>query len=343
MKILVLYTSLTEYWVACMRHDMKTNNNQYLVFRQTPNPNAPFKLESEEGITILNEDAYSIAALEESVKTFAPDLIYVSGWTNKNYLSIAKQYKAKGIPCITGLDNQWKNNWRQRIGVLLSPWKVKTYFSHIWIAGMLQYEFARRLGFKGENILNNLYSCDLNKFNNPSPKVNKRFVFVGRLVDHKGVDILIKAFLEFKKITKSDWILHVIGNGEYAEQLKTIEGVVHQTFIQPQEVPAELHKGGVFVLPSRYEAWGVVVHEAAAAGMPIITTSTCGAARHLVHNGYNGFTIPANSVSSLVKSMQKMALASDKQLITMGQHSYALAQSINPDLWSAQLNNLSST
>ncbi len=340
MNILILYTSLTEYWVACMRHDVKANGNQYLVFRQAPNPNAPFQLESEESIEILNENDYNLAALVNKVDAFTPDIVYTSGWTNKKYLKLVEYYKKKGIPTITGLDNQWQGKLRQKIGVLLAPWKVKKYFSHIWIAGMLQYEFARQLGFSKENILTNLYSCNLDKFNHTQPVANKRFVFLGRLVEHKGVDILIEAFKQFKQQTNSDWTLHVIGNGQYAEVLKSVEGIVHQSFIQPQDVPAELHKGGVFVLPSRYEAWGVVVHEAAAASMPVITTSTCGAARHLVYNGYNGYTIQQSSVDALAQSMLKIAALPENELIQMGLNSNALAQSINPAIWSAQLNSV---
>ncbi|WP_282039395.1 glycosyltransferase family 4 protein [Saccharicrinis aurantiacus] len=338
MNILVLYTSLTDYWVACMRYDYKINGNKYLVFRQTPNPNAPFQLNSEEGIEINNQSDFELAALQVKIKEFNPDMIYISGWVNKKYLAIAKSYKSKGIPTITGLDNQWKGNLRQRIGALLAPWKVKKYFSHIWVAGMLQYEFARQLKFKPQHILNNLYCADLDKFNNPTIAYNKRFVFIGRLVHHKGVDLLMEAFKKLKAQHNSDWELHVIGNGDYIDELKQIEGVVHYPFIQPQDLPAELHKGGVFVLPSRYEAWGVVVQEAAAAAMPMICSASVGAARHLLQNGYNGYTINDNSVSDLCKAMHKISTLPKDTLTQMAKNSGSISTNINHAMWSAQLN-----
>lgn len=340
MKILVLYTRLTGYFFSCMQHDVAKNGNSYFVIRKRPSPDAPFQLNSEEGIELVDGDDLSIKEILKLTKDFAPDLLYVTGWTDKRYLKVARHYKKSGLPVITGLDNQWQATLRQKIASKLNHLLVRKYFTHIWIPGMLQYEFARKLGFPSDKILTNLYSCDLEKFSNPKPVPKKRFIFMGRLVHHKGVDLLLEAFCKLRKNNGPEWELHLIGNGEYAKDLKGKEGIVHIPFLQPDDLPTELHKGGVFVLPSRYEAWGVVVHEAAAAGLPIITTTACGAARHLVFNSYNGFTVAPGNAEALYKAMESVIKLNTEALEQMGQNSYQQSLSINKDIWAGQLNSV---
>ena len=340
MKILVLYTRLTGYFFSCMQHDVAKNGNTYLVIRKSPSPDAPFQLNSEEGIQLVDGDNLSIKDILNLANDFSPDVLYVTGWTVKRYLKVARHFKKSGVPVITGLDNQWRASLRQKIASQLNHFLVKRYFTHIWIPGMLQYEFACKLGFPSDKILTNLYSCDLEKFSNPNAVSNKRFIFIGRLVHHKGVDLLLETFSRLRKDNNTDWGLHLIGNGEYEEDLKGKEGIVHIPFLQPDELPAELHKGGVFVLPSRYEAWGVVVHEAAAAGLPIITTTACGAARHLVFNQYNGFTVAPNNAEELYKAMETISSLNPEVLVQMGQHSYQQSLSINKDIWAGQINSV---
>ena len=73
-----------------------------------------------------------------------------------------------------------------------------------------------------------------------------------------------------------------------ARHLVGVHGVEMLGFVQPDDLPAVLERAGCLVLPSRFEPWGVVVHEAAAAGLPIVCTPVCGAATRLVLDGYNG-------------------------------------------------------
>ena len=92
MNILILYTRLNGYWMACMRKDIELNNNTYLVFRNTPSKDAPFVIESESGITICDYNSDDKAVMEKQIAEFTPSLIYISGWANKHYLKIAKSY-----------------------------------------------------------------------------------------------------------------------------------------------------------------------------------------------------------------------------------------------------------
>ena len=69
---------------------------------------------------------------------------------------------------------------------------------------------------------------------------------------------------------------------------------------------------GVFVLPSRHDGWGVVVNEACAAGLPVISTSAVGSARDLLVDGSNGFVLARDDVAGLAEKMSFFAANPDQ-------------------------------
>ena len=70
MKILVLYTRLTGYWIASMRFDYQESGNEYLVIRKAPSKDAPFKIKSEPGIRIINGDGVTVDELKKISNEF---------------------------------------------------------------------------------------------------------------------------------------------------------------------------------------------------------------------------------------------------------------------------------
>ena len=68
---------------------------------------------------------------------------------------------------------------------------------------------------------------------------------------------------------------------------------------------------GVFVLPSIYEPWALVLQEFAAAGLPILCSSICGASPHFVINNYNGYTFTAGDVLFLISQVLRFFLLFD--------------------------------
>lgn len=117
-----------------------------------------------------------------------------------------------------------------------------------------------------------------------------RFVFVGRLVDWKSVDLLLYAFQEVLKTYPST--LEIIGNGDEHAKLKglakqlglsvsssqgqidiSIQGDVHFSgWLSQSDCAKRLQASDVLVLPSLYECGGAVVLEAMAMGLPAIAT-----------------------------------------------------------------------
>ena len=91
------------------------------------------------------------------------------------------------------------------------------------------------------------------------------------------------------------------------EELKAIDGTELLGFVMPKDLPGVLQDAGCMLLPSRFEPWGVVVHEAIASGLAVICTSACGSASRLVNDGYNGRVIAPDKVDEMVEAMRGSA------------------------------------
>lgn len=134
-------------------------------------------------------------------------------------------------------------------------------------------------------------------------------VYSGRLVSVKGIDTLIDAFAQMAP-NRPDWDLLIVGGGQLEEELKArvpakiANRVVWTGFVSDQiELNALYHCAEVFVLPSRFEPWAVVVCEAAAAGLAILTSDMVGAGTELCREGWNGALFPAGDADTLAEKL----------------------------------------
>lgn len=135
------------------------------------------------------------------------------------------------------------------------------------------------------------------------------FVYVGELCYRKGIDLLLKAFAHIVRSNPSMGLVLVgkdSGDSNYRElaaREKLIDNVLFRGPIKASCIASVLGVGGVLVLPSRFDGWGMVINEAASVGMALIATDACGSAHHLIRDGENGFKVPAGSISALEERM----------------------------------------
>ena len=61
-----------------------------------------------------------------------------------------------------------------------------------------------------------------------------------------------------------------------------------------------------FVLPTREDVWGLVINEAMACGLPVITTDRCGAGLELIQNSKNGYIVKTDDENELADCLNKM-------------------------------------
>ncbi|MCB0837632.1 MAG: glycosyltransferase family 4 protein [Bacteroidetes bacterium] len=345
MKILFLYTEVAAYFLACAETLHTLYGCEVHIVRWPVNEEAPFRFREYQGVRFYERREMGEKEMLDLFHEISPDLVYVTGWMDKGYLKVAGKIKGEGVPVVCALDNHWRGDLRQRIATLISPLMLKKRFTHTFVPGRFQYEFARRLGFSPDRILTGMYSADVTPFHEAFSRFSEdkktnwphNFLYVGRIIDVKGIKELCQAFLQLKEELSHDWTLTLVGKGNAANDWLNQEGMIHLDFVQPENLPDLVETAGCFVLPSRNEPWGVVLHEFAAAGLPLIAAENVGAASAFLKTGYNGYTHQPGSVFSIKEAMRNIIHVPDEKLLVMGERSYELSRQITPEIWASTL------
>jgi glycosyltransferase involved in cell wall biosynthesis len=149
----------------------------------------------------------------------------------------------------------------------------------------------------------------------------RRLVFSGRLIPLKRVDLLINAFAAIAG-ERPQWDLVIVGDGPLRDSLAAAvpdalrTRVIWTGFLGDQEDISAVYRAcDVLVLPSEREAWALVINEAAAAGLAIVSSSVPGAAEDLVRDGVNGRIFPSGDLGALVDCL--LDVTSESRLTAM--------------------------
>jgi glycosyltransferase involved in cell wall biosynthesis len=135
-------------------------------------------------------------------------------------------------------------------------------------------------------------------------------LFVGKLLPKKGPADLLEAFARVTKKTQS--ALLYVGDGPLRAELeaevrsRSLSNVLFVGFRNQSELPHFYAVADVFVLPSRFEPWGLVLNEAMCFGLPVIASDQVGASHDLIRDGENGFIFPAGDVSALENCLERL-------------------------------------
>lgn len=336
-SVTILWTHWSGYMDACVRALVeKFDCNVRIVYYQR-DAEAPFD-ESAFFQYACSTHPWDGKSGDPLNDVFLPtDILLVCSWHIERYRELAKKWRGRSTRVLC-MDNQWRFTAKQVLGCLTAPLYIQPIYDKAFVPGARQARFARRLGFKSSDIVEGHCSCDFDLFEavhraRSKTLPAKTFLFVGRLVPEKGVDVLIEAWKEYIKGEQTPWRLDVVGTGPMTEALRDVPRCYRIGFVQPHELPDSFRTAGVFVLPSRFEPWGLVLHEAAAAGLPIICSSECGASDEFVKTSENGFLVKAGSVAELQAAFRKMAALTDLERQSMGERSFELAGGRTPLTW----------
>lgn len=342
-RLAVLYSEPGSYTQACLRTLRDSYGWEILAIHYPTSKDAPFAQNPLRKIAkcVDRTQLNSAAEITDCVRHFGAEILQIAGWMDRGYLAAARQLRKLGIPVIAGSDTQYSGSLRQKVASVVSPWYLKNAIDVLWVTGERQRVFADKLGYRGRLCWTGMYCCDFEKFAlaGKSNARNPTFLFVGRYVEAKGLDVLVRAYREYRMRTPVPWRLQCVGTGPLKSTLRGIEGLDDLGFVQPDELPEIMSHASVFVLPSRKEPWGVVVQEAAAAGLPIICSDAVGASVHLVREGFNGFTFLSESVGELTDRMLEISAMPEEHLDEMSRNGRSLASQYTPELWARTLVN----
>lgn len=135
----------------------------------------------------------------------------------------------------------------------------------------------------------------------------KILLYVGRFTKAKGMDALLEAAPGLDRDTG----VYFVGGEPSQEHLAFRENhglsQVHFVGFQKKEQLADYYKAAdVLVLPTQSDVWGLVINEAMACGLPVITTDRCVAGLELIENGVNGQIVPVDDVQALGAAIQTL-------------------------------------
>jgi len=218
-------------------------------------------------------------------------------------------------------------------------------------AGNAAAEYVKYLGGSPDKIFIARFCADHDFFYNeylrlrPYKKEIKRkkgypaftILFVGRFVWYKGVMVLLEAYKKLQEKNK-DIGLVLLGDGPEREKYEkycksnNLKNVFFEGFKQMEELPEYYISADVLVLPSLSDPWGLVVNEAMAFGLPVISTDVAGVTYDLVKNGINGYVVKAGNVKDLYKALKKL-YKNENLRKKMGEMSLEIIKEYTPENW----------
>lgn len=164
------------------------------------------------------------------------------------------------------------------------------------------------------------------------------FIYVGRLWWGKGIIHLLDAFEQVQCRSESGVSLLLVGDGPEEETLKErcverkIRNVVFAGFKQKADLPRYYAVADVFVFPTLGDPYGLVVDEAMACSLPVISTNAAGEIRDRVEDGVNGYIVPPEDSAALTERM--IELANNQELCqNFGERSYEKIKGKTPEKW----------
>ena len=124
--------------------------------------------------------------------------------------------------------------------------------------------------------------------------IEKKYLYVGRLIECKNLRFLIERFNENGKP------LTIVGKGELEQELKALakENINFKGFIENDNLPEVYKDHDVFILPSRTEPWGLVVDEAIYWGLPIVVSDRVGCGNEMVITPKTGVSFELDNINS---------------------------------------------
>ena len=233
------------------------------------------------------------------------DFVLAYDWAQRYALKVEFKCILKGVPYIINCDGAFIEEGKGLASSVKSI--IKRFFiqkarlclsSGKYASRYFEYYGASKENIKEHNF-SSLFKKDLLKFpisqnekillrQNLKLNKSKMVLAVGQFIKRKGFDIMLSAWKDFD----DEFQLVIIGGGEeknkYIELINNnyLNNVFLIDFLSKEKIKEYYLAADVFVLPTREDIWGLVVIEALAVGVPVISTNKCIAALELIKNGY---------------------------------------------------------
>lgn len=286
-----------------------------------------FKSVFLKGIKFGEEDAICFSVFNYLQKR-EYDFLIISGYSTPTSMLAIAYCKFKSIPYFLSFDGGLceqdfgikkivkKNLICGAMGFLCPSKKLKQYLLRMGVEEVNIHMFPFSSVEKKnvlKHILNDRDKEELRK--ELDIKGNYVILGVGSFIYRKGFDILLEALL----FVKNDVEVYLIGgtqNQQYIDILQkhNLKNVHLLNFMQYEQLKKYYMAADVFVLPTREDIWGLVINEAFANALPVVTTDKCGAGLELIDDGVNGYIVKSEQPKELAKRIDDVLQDSVKRV-----------------------------
>jgi glycosyltransferase involved in cell wall biosynthesis len=297
-----------------------------------------FKYEFLKGITFGISRHFNFGILEK-LKKEKFDIYIIGGYASFTTIIVIKWLKSNNIPFILVVDGGFPKNENKFKGYLKR--KLISSASYWLSSGTNCTKYLLYYGAQKDKIIEYPFSSVKYTKQDLKPLLKKEIINfkkkeslnkivllnVGQFIYRKGIDILLKAF---KNINYNEVSLIIIGGGplkkEYLKYIEeyNIKNIIIKDFLPKEKLLYYYKISDIFIFPTRYDIWGLVINEAMNFGLPIISSDMAGAAYDLVRDGENGYIFKAGDIDELkskiellIKDETKRKVFSQKSLETI--------------------------
>lgn len=228
---------------------------------------------------------YSIALLPHLAKEDF-DIIDVSVFPYFSCITVKMASIFRRIPVVITWHEIWGDYWYEYLGKIgflgkLVEWMISRISKNSIAVSELTKKGLVALGVNDTNIYLVANGIDLERISQVKPSANNcDIIFIGRFIKEKNIDKLIEA-VDLIRQKMPDVKCHIIGDGPEKKQLiiqvsdsELEKNIRFFGFLEYDEVIAILKSSKVLSLPSTREGFGIVVLEAFACGVPVVTTKS---------------------------------------------------------------------
>lgn len=247
------------------------------------------------------------------------DVVIVDGWTHHTTLLLVLTVRVMfGVPLVIVVHQVRSQSTRPPAGWVakhVEPLALGSSQLIIAVSRFVGAEVERLLGANDRVVVAPPGSAPiLTVPRNQTRQIPLRLLFVGNCVPVKGLDHLIEALALIRDLPV---VLDVAGAVDFeppyyrklvrqANASGVGERIVFHGAVTPERVERFYLEADIFVLPSLYEGFGIVLAEAMQSGLPIIATRT-GAADEILLDGENALIVPVASSQALAEAIRRLA------------------------------------
>lgn len=268
--------------------------------------------------------------------------VIVNGYADVGRLRIIRYCRANGIRCFLFADSNARSDKARGAKRVAKHQFIKGVLGQldgVMVCGSLGREFFEGYGVDPAHVFYVPYEPDYAQIEGLTTSFvadtavklglvtgRRRIVFSGRLAPEKRVDLLIQAFVAIAD-ERPDWDLVICGDGPLRGALQDqvpsalAPRVCWLGFQGDQSVVSAIYRNcDVLCLPSDHEPWALVVNEAAAAGLALVTSDVVGASAELVRDGFNGGTFRTGDCGDLTRVLRACTAADRIDVAKRGSH-----------------------